>query len=111
MTTLERLQAWYLMQCDGDWEHESGVTIGTLDNPGWSIDIDVGGTTAAGRAFAPAKVERSPHDWLHATLSGNVVKIRCGPTNLEEALTLFLDWAGVPATTKPRGDDERGDTT
>jgi Immunity protein 53 len=36
----DRLQVWYLAQCDGDWEHRHGVTIGTLDNPGWSLRID-----------------------------------------------------------------------
>jgi hypothetical protein len=28
------LQGWYATQCDGDWEHEYGVSIETLDNPG-----------------------------------------------------------------------------
>ena len=41
MTTLARLQRWYASQCDGDWEHHSDVEIGTLDNPGWSVDIDL----------------------------------------------------------------------
>ena len=36
---LEALQHWYESQCDGDWEHEFGVKIGTLDNPGWMVDI------------------------------------------------------------------------
>ncbi|MFE2849501.1 Imm53 family immunity protein, partial [Streptomyces scopuliridis] len=32
---LDWLQNWYTQQCDGDWEHEWGVKIATLDNPGW----------------------------------------------------------------------------
>jgi hypothetical protein len=35
MDEIRELQQWYLAQCDGDWEHEWGVQIGTLDNPGW----------------------------------------------------------------------------
>ena len=27
------LQSWYQSQCDGDWEHEFGIRIETLDNP------------------------------------------------------------------------------
>ncbi|MFE4959105.1 Imm53 family immunity protein [Streptomyces sp. NPDC056653] len=31
---LDWLQNRYAQQCDGDWEHEWGVKIATLDNPG-----------------------------------------------------------------------------
>jgi len=31
---LQFLQEWYLEQCNGDWEHEFGIKIETLDNPG-----------------------------------------------------------------------------
>jgi hypothetical protein len=37
------LERWYQEQCDGDWEHHSGVTIETLDNPGWLVKIDLRG--------------------------------------------------------------------
>ena len=38
---LEWLQDWYLKQCDGGWEHEYGIKIETLDNPGWKVIIDL----------------------------------------------------------------------
>jgi hypothetical protein len=41
---LARLRAWYSARCDGNWEHEHGVKIDTLDNPGWSVVIDLEGT-------------------------------------------------------------------
>ena len=34
---LSWLQQWYSAHCDGEWEHGFGVTIATLDNPGWSV--------------------------------------------------------------------------
>jgi len=37
---LTELQAWYVVQCDGDWEHTYGVKIETLDNPGWMLRVD-----------------------------------------------------------------------
>ncbi|MEW1657997.1 Imm53 family immunity protein [Streptomyces sp. NPDC093707] len=37
---LSSLTAWYTSQCDGDREHEYGIRIETLDNPGWSVEID-----------------------------------------------------------------------
>ena len=30
------LEEWYVSNCDGDWEHTFGITINTIDNPGWS---------------------------------------------------------------------------
>ena len=35
------LMQWRLDQCDNDWEHCHGVSIGTLDNPGWTLRIDL----------------------------------------------------------------------
>jgi len=95
MTTLHRLQSWYLNQCDGDWEHDAGITIESLDNPGWSVTINVQGTSLAALPFPPYKLERSEHDWVHATRTGDAIKLACGPQNLDEVLKLFLDWAGA----------------
>ena len=38
---IEKLQSWYRMHCDGDWEHSYGITIDTLDNPGWCVTVDL----------------------------------------------------------------------
>jgi hypothetical protein len=35
------LMEWYAEQCNGDWEHSYGIKIETLDNPGWSVTIDI----------------------------------------------------------------------
>jgi hypothetical protein len=37
MSCIERIQKWYLEQCNGDWEHSYGIEITTMDNPGWYI--------------------------------------------------------------------------
>jgi hypothetical protein len=52
MEPLARLQAWYAAQCDGDWEHQHGVRIETLDNPGWLVTVELAGTQLEGRPFA-----------------------------------------------------------
>ncbi|MFT5930929.1 MAG: hypothetical protein ACI93G_000001, partial [Hyphomonas sp.] len=36
---------WYQSQCDGDWEHSFGLKIESLDNPGWSVHVDLEGTS------------------------------------------------------------------
>lgn len=35
------LQDWTKTQIDGDWEHEQGISIGMLDNPGWILRADI----------------------------------------------------------------------
>ena len=39
------LEAWYRKHCGGDWEHQHGVELGTLDNPGWRLAVDLEGTS------------------------------------------------------------------
>ncbi len=64
MSTLERLQEWYLSQCNGDWEHSCGVTIESLDNPGWRVRIDLESTPLDGRTFQSVAIgsEEENHD-------------------------------------------------
>jgi hypothetical protein len=41
---LELVQRWYAAHCDGEWEHQYGIKIETLDNPGWRVTIDLTNT-------------------------------------------------------------------
>ena len=38
---IQWLQNWTKSQIDGDWEHELGISISMLDNPGWILSADV----------------------------------------------------------------------
>lgn len=87
------LERWYQAQCDGDWEHEWGVRIATLDNPGWTMAIDLEGTALAGRAYARTDIRRGTSDWVMARVVGGVFEAFCGPLNLGEAVRLFREWA------------------
>jgi len=95
VSVLQRLQSWYLTQCNGEWEHEYGIRVQTLDNPGWMIKVNLQGTSLEGVEFRPIKIERSEQDWLHASRTADEIRIACGPQNLEEAIVVFCDWAGV----------------
>ncbi len=90
---LRRLTAWYAAQCDGDWEHGLGVDIGTLDNPGWRVRVNLEGTALEGRERERSEVHRTEDDWVVTWLEGGSFHAACGPFNLEEALTAFLEWA------------------
>lgn len=50
-SAFEWVQKWYADNVDGDWEHLNGVEIATLDNPGWSLGIDIAETELSDRAF------------------------------------------------------------
>ena len=88
------LQRWYVQQCNGEWEHSFGVNIDTLDNPGWTIRVDLAETAHAGLAHDWSRVERSEHDWVHWRVHADRFEAACGPTNLNEAIVAFLDFVG-----------------
>jgi hypothetical protein len=94
MDELTEIQNWYSAHCNGDWEHQNGVEIDTLDNPGWSINIPlVDLSLLADKVFETVDVKRAEQDWIHATVEKSVFKACGGPHNLREMLRIFLDWA------------------
>lgn len=94
------LQAWFLSQCDGSWEHECGIVIETLDNPGWSVRIDLNDTPLADQAFLSERVDRGDHDWLFCEVREGQFRAACGPANLLEVLRRYRLWAD-PGTSNP----------
>lgn len=57
------LLEWFDAQCDGDWEHQFGWSIVTLDNPGVYIKIDLDQTYLAKIPLEEIEVENSDNDW------------------------------------------------
>lgn len=74
------LQGWYTSMCDGDWEHGNGVTIETIDNPGWRLRVQVSDTGLETKSFDRIRVERDEHvtgsvpGWRTATSRPPVVR-------------------------------------
>ena len=93
MDELSWLSHWYYRHCDGDWEHDNGVKIDTLDNPGWTISINLESTELEFEEFNAVELERSENDWIHCRIEENKFRIACGPLNLSEALKIFREWA------------------
>ena len=65
MDELQQLQAWYASQCDGEWEHEFGITIENVDNPGWSVSISLAGTELESARYETVSDMTPPTEWLH----------------------------------------------
>jgi hypothetical protein len=95
MESLSLLERWYSAQCDGDWEHQYGVHIGTLDNPGWTLRIDLCGTDAEGRTLDRVKIERTENDWIYYWVEKNQFQARMGPQNLTEGIEAFVGWLEI----------------
>jgi len=91
-TTLERIQNWYFENCDGEWEHTYQVKIETLDNPGWTIMIDLEETYLENLAFSKEfQNSVTEDDWYVFRVESKKLQIACGPKNLEQVLIIFLD--------------------
>ena len=94
MDVLDWLARWYEAQCDGDWEHGFGPAINTIDNPGWSVRINLAGTDCDGRVL-----ERITHNYEHETdwwacwTEGNAFHGAGGPLQLRSLLEAFRGWA------------------
>lgn len=89
---LERIQNWYKLNCNGDWEHSYGYSISTLDNPGWSVAIDLTETPLEALEYKRdyQNIEKE-HDWFSIESVDNVLKIYCGPNNLRQAFEIFFN--------------------
>jgi hypothetical protein len=91
MDQLSWLQSWYLDQCDEEWEHSYGVQIGTLDNPGWTLEIDLAGTPLENLLRPRNFEERSERDWIFYKIDECKFIGACGPKNLGELIDVFRD--------------------
>ncbi|MHB1458026.1 MAG: Imm53 family immunity protein [Armatimonadota bacterium] len=86
------LQQWYWRHCDGDWEHGYGVTIETMDNPGWSLTINLEDTSLAQENFDAITIQRDEYDWLNCSVENSTFKGYCSPMNLMELIEIFASW-------------------
>lgn len=94
---LQHLVEWFARHCDGDWEHDSGIRIETLDNPGWAIRIRLDDTELEGVRADWVVWEKDERRWLHWRSTGSHFEASCGPKELERALAAFEGFASLAA--------------
>ena len=95
MTALDKLTSWYSAQCNGDWEHSYGISIDTLDNPGWLVKVDLTETDLETRIFIPVLRGESEteHDWIHCNVELGKFIGAGGSGNLSEIIEVFIAWS------------------
>lgn len=96
---LKWMQEWYYSQCNDEWEHGYGITIETIDNPGWSIRIDLKETALENKPFGNIDVdnddpdEQHDIDWYACSVSNGIFEGVCGPRHLSTIIEIFKKWA------------------
>ncbi|QEX21664.1 hypothetical protein FRZ61_15930 [Hypericibacter adhaerens] len=86
------LQDWYASQCNGTWEHSWGIKIGSIDNPGWKIDIEIRDTSLEGKRLAIIDINRSESDWYYVGCDGQKFHGVGGAKNLGDILQAFKEF-------------------
>ena len=89
----DSLQNWYYLQCDGDWEHEFGIKIDTLDNPGWSVVIDLKNTLLENKSFNEIDQCINEDSWIQCEVKDQKFNGAGGPKNLNDIIGIFVAWA------------------
>lgn len=99
---LRWLEQWYAARCDGEWEHAYGVTIETLDNPGWIVRVDLVGTPLEPRStpdqivyqegVTDADDPNTPSSWIVCRVRERQFQGAGDPSRLREILRRFRAW-------------------
>lgn len=92
MNDLQWLELWYTGQCDGSWEHEYGITIETLDNPGWRISMNMNDTPWENKEFAPVNLGMNLKSFITIKKENGIIEAACGPLQLQVTLARIKDW-------------------
>lgn len=92
MNILEWLKEWYKSNCNGDWEHNYGITIENVDNPGWYINIDLWDTELENKPFDEVQIHHNEQDWLFCRVENNKFMASGDPDKLIKILEIFRNW-------------------
>lgn len=95
------LQQWFLAHCDEDWEHDQGVLIESLDNPGWSLKVGLLGTELQGTRMEMRVLRPDQADWVTSWSDGEAFEAACGPLALGAAIEEFRRFVKLHGTDVP----------
>jgi hypothetical protein len=88
------LSEWYVEQCDGEWEHGAGISITTIDNPGWRLKINLRETAWQDAIFEKIALDKGESDWLQCFMKdGEFIGVG-DPSKLGAILKSFLKFVG-----------------
>jgi hypothetical protein len=88
---VEWLQKWYSDRCNGDWEHTYGIEIGNIDNPGWSLTVDLVDTHLEMTEIPYTLWEVDEENWLGYSIMSKEFNGACDPTRLNRLIEVFKE--------------------
>lgn len=88
---IEWLQKWYSDHCDGDWEHEHPISLISLDNPRWSLSIDVKDTKLENLNIPPTMNKISEDDWVGYSLKNGVFEAGGDVFKINRLIEIFKE--------------------
>lgn len=86
------LQEWYKKNCNGMWEQTYGINIETLDNPGWSVTVDLASTELEFKFFEVVDQDNGEKDWLFCEVKDKRFVGNGDPNKLKNILEIFQEW-------------------
>ena len=93
MDVIRELQNWYASQLNGEWEHSFGITIQSLDNPGWWIKVRLTDQQLSKNSFQPiSRGTENSSDWMKCYIEGEFFHGVGDSQKLESILGEFLQW-------------------
>jgi hypothetical protein len=90
LDVITRLQNWYKINCDGDWEHAFGVNIVNIDNPGWAVTIALEDTPFDNAVFTKT-IDNGDLDWMTIEIKEKKFVGHGDPGKLTVIIGVFLD--------------------
>ena len=78
---------------DRDWEHGFGITIETLDNPGWCVKIYLYDTELEDQNFEEIEIHNGEDDWMTCRIENYFFGGMGDPDKLQRILDVFVGWA------------------
>ncbi len=86
------LLKWLESQYKGSWQGQSVVSLGTLDNPGWILKINIDQTMQQNQAFSEIIIDRTDCDWVQCLVRDGGFLGAGGGYNLPEIVQIFRNW-------------------
>jgi len=93
---LEWLVGWYKSHCDGTWENSRGITIESLDNPGWLLTVDLAETPLAEAHMTPVRLRASNEDWMECEIAEGQFRAAGDCSKLGRLIRSFREFAAKP---------------
>lgn len=92
MDNLVWLDQFFAGLCDGEWESEYGLTIESVNNPGWMVRVDLDGTGLNPATFRAVTEQRDERNWVECKVQDGVWLGGGGLGNLDELVGIFRAW-------------------